>query len=461
MLAGFLAVMALSLVLAAHARRGRGRDARAFFTASGQFGAVLFFFLSVGETYSIASMLGFPGGVYASGEGFVLWFFGYILLAAPVIFVAGPWIWRAGRLYGAATVPDFFRAHYASRGLELVLAISSVLLLVPVGTMQFLGLKLVLSALVPAAPSLALTGMAGLVTFAYVALAGLRASAFVAVLKDALMLGTIVLVGGLALAHWPAGALPAPPRPAVPVPLGFALSTIAVQAAGFAMIPQNWAFIFSARSPDAIRRAQAMAPLYMVMFPLLMVVAHYARAAGVPVPVPDFVFLATARALLPPPVVGVVMAAVVLSGLVVMSSVCLAIGPLVTRNLLPGLPDGAQQRWARVVIAGFLALSLLGADHSPAIMAGLNNLFYFGVVQTLPGFIAALLLPRVPARALVAGLVGGDALVVALRLAGWAPWGLNVALPGLAANVALMALVTVLRPREGPSVAALLRGRGE
>ena len=53
------------------------------------------------------------------------------------------------------------------------------------------------------------------------------------------------------------------------------------QAAGFAMIPQNWAFIFSARSPGAIRRAQAMAPLYMVMFPLLMVVAHYARAAGV------------------------------------------------------------------------------------------------------------------------------------------------------------------------------------
>ena len=68
MLAVFIAVMALSLGIALWSRRGHSNpDAREFFVASGQFGPILFFFLSVGETYSIASMLVFPGGVYAGG----------------------------------------------------------------------------------------------------------------------------------------------------------------------------------------------------------------------------------------------------------------------------------------------------------------------------------------------------------------------------------------------------------
>ena len=40
--------------------------------------------------------------------------------------------------------------------------------------------------------------------------------------------------------------------------------------------------------------------------------------------------------LLPPPFVGLVMAGAALSALVVLTGVCLAIGPLVSRNLVPG-----------------------------------------------------------------------------------------------------------------------------
>lgn len=477
MLVAFLAVMLASLGLALWSRRGHVHpDARDYFTASGQFGAILFFFLSVGETYSIASMLGFPGGVYAHGEGFVLWFFGYILMAAPVIYFVGPWIWRAGALYASATIPDFFRDHFDSRALELLIALTSILLLIPIGTMQFLGLTLVLTGLAPGTPPLLLTGLAGLMTFAYVVIAGLRASAFVAVLKDVLMMGSILLVGGLAVTLWdgaPAALTQAaataatPPVSAAPPAAGisphdlvFALSTIVLQAIGFAMIPQNWAFIFSAKSPRAIQRAQIAAPLYMMMFPLLMAVAYFAQKRGIVPPVPDYVFLSTAGALLPEWAVGIVMAAVALSGLVILSSVCLAIGPLVTRNVVPGLGGDAQQRWAKIVIALFLALSLWSAEGSATLMATLNNLFYFGIVQTFPGFVAALLLPRVPARAVIGGIVAGDGLVLALRLSGTDPGGINIGLLGLLLNIAAMAATSLIAPRrDGVSVLARLRAR--
>ncbi|WP_179505906.1 MULTISPECIES: sodium:solute symporter family transporter [unclassified Sphingomonas] len=466
MIAAFLAVMALSLAVALWARRGAAHAAgpRAFFVAGGQLGAILFFFLSVGETYSIATMLGFPGGVYAGGEGFVVWFFGYILLAAPVLAVLGPWIWRAGNLYGAVTIPDFFAAHFGSRLLERVIAVGAMALLLPIGTMQFAGIRLVLGALAPAAPMPLLLAGAGLVTFAYVALAGLRAAAFVAVLKDALMLGTILLVGALALVHWPALQGPAGPAPQVvvapqvPVGLPFALSTIAVQALGFAMIPQNWAFLFAARGPQAIVRAQAAAPLYMVMFPLLMAVAVFVRQIGLPLDKPDFVFLAAAQHLLPGWAMGVVMAAVVLAGLVILSSVCLAIAPLITRNLVPGLDGAAQQGWAKAITALFIALSAAGALAQVPLLATLNTVFYFGIVQTLPGFLAALWTGRAGARGVIAGIAVAAVFILAARFTGWSLGGINPGLIGLVLNALVLALCTWAWPRrDGQSVLALLR----
>lgn len=455
MMAAFLAVMLLSLALALWSRRGHKRpDARSFFTASGQFGPILFFFLSVGETYSIATMLGFPGGVYAGGEGFVLWFFGYILMAAPAIYFVGPWIWRAGALYASATIPDFFRSHYDSRTLEILIAASAILLLIPIGTTQFLGLKLVFGGLAPGVPSIWLSGLAGLLTFAYVALAGLRASAFVAVLKDIVMMGSILMVGGMAIVMWD-GAAAVPdataivPPPASPVDLIFAVTTIILQAAGFLMIPQNWAFIFSARSPRAIQRGQIVAPIYMLMFPLLMIVAYYARARGIDPHKPDYVFLATAEALLPHWLVGVVMAAVVLSGLVVLSSVCLAIGPLFTRNIVPRLDGQAQQRWSQIIIALFILFSLIAAEMSVPLIATLNNIFYFGIVQPLPGFVAAMLLPRVSARAVIAGIATGDAFILYAKMEAINLAGVNAGLVGLGVNCIILTIATMIWPRSG------------
>ena len=169
----FLVLIALSLALALFSRRGhRHQRAEDFFVASGQFGSTLFFFLAVGETYSVLTILGFPGGVYAHGTGFIAWFLGYILLAFPVGYFLNPWIWRAGRRYGAVTLPDLFRRHFDSRTLELVVTLSSILFLVPYGTMQFIGLDTVLHGLGWPLPPLLLTGLAGCLAFAYIATSG-------------------------------------------------------------------------------------------------------------------------------------------------------------------------------------------------------------------------------------------------------------------------------------------------
>ena len=61
-------------------------------------------------------MVGFPGGIYAKGPTYGVWFLGYILLAYPIGYFVGPKIWEAGKRHNAITLPDLFKGHYRSRG---------------------------------------------------------------------------------------------------------------------------------------------------------------------------------------------------------------------------------------------------------------------------------------------------------------------------------------------------------
>ena len=457
MIATFLSLILAAIAIALLSGRGhRHQPAADFFVASGQFGAILFFFLSVGETYSVATMLGFAGGVVARGTSFVQWFVGYILLAFPVSYFLSPWIWRAGQRHGAITLPDLFRRHYDSRALELVVTLSSIAFLVPLGVIQFLGLQTVLLGLgwqlAPFVPAI----LAAVLAFVFVAISGIRAPAHVSVLKDVLMLVAIGLTGLAALAALAAqhgtgtpaaGAALARSTPPETI---FAMSTIVLQAIGFCVVPQTVAAVFTARSVQTLRRALVPMPLYMGLFPLLLIVAllalrHPLVGAHGPIP-PNGIFLAVAQNLLPAWLVGVVMAAAALSGLVVLSGICLAIGSLVSRNLVPGLDDAGQRRWARVVMAVFLLVSAAGAGAAIQLMVTINNLYYVGMTQIFPGILAILALPRVSAAGVACGLLCGDAIGIALFEIGATPGGVHPGLAGLAVNLVILGLQARIRP---------------
>jgi SSS family solute:Na+ symporter len=446
----FLALLLFAQALAFAARRPQaGPRPEDFFVAAGQFGAARYFFLAVGETYSVVSILGFPGGVYAHGSGFVSWFLGYILLSFPAGYFLYPWIWRAGRLHGAVTLPDMFARHFGSRTLELTLSLASLTFLLPLGVMQFVGLNTVLGDLGWHLPRLLLSCLGGLLAFATVARSGIRAPAGVAVLKDVLILAAILVTAVACLRAAPgdlAGALVPAGGPTTNRDATFSMTTILLQSVGFCMVPQTCAAVFTARSADAIRRAQVAMPLYMLMFPLLMLVAVYALRHHLQPATPDDVFLAAARAVLPGWMVGVVMAAAALSALVVLSGVCLAIGPLITRNVVPGLDGAAQQFWSKIVIAFYLLFSIAGAARFHDLMVALNNLFYFGITQSFPGLIAMLFVHRARPAGIIAGLIAGDALAVALHVSPFDLGGCNPGLIGLAANAGIVFGTACLLP---------------
>jgi solute:Na+ symporter, SSS family len=444
--AAFLAIIVLSLLLAALSKRGHlHQKAEDFFVASGQFNTVLFFFLAVGETYSVATILGYPGGVYASGTSFVTWFLGYILLAFVVGYFLNPLIWRAGRVYGAVTMPDLFRRHFDSRALEVVVTCAVLLFLVPLGMMQFLGLQVVLKVLNWPTSPLVLTCLAGVLAFTYIAISGIRASAYIAILKDVLLIAAILLTGTVALEHWGGTAAAIHVTAAwkhamAPTLKGdvFSITTVLSQSVGFCVVPQTCAYVFTARSASAVRRAQVTMPLYMLMFPFLTVVAYFALSHPMHISSANDVFPAVAQMLLPGPFVGLVMAGAALSALVVLTGICLAIGALVSRNLLPVLSNDQQRRWSQVVIALYLLLSIAGAATSSQLMVTINNLFYFGITQSLPGMLGILFIRRMRPSAIIAGILVGDFVAIAIYEFAIPVAGMNAGFVGLLANLAIV-----------------------
>jgi len=459
----FLAVIALSLVLAVLSKRGHAHQkAEDFFVASGQFRTILFFFLAVGETYSIVTILGYPGGIYANGTTAATWFLGYILLAFVVGYFVNPLIWRAGRVHGAVTLPDLFRRHFDSRALEIVVALTSLIFLVPLGMSQFIGLQTVLKELDWGIPPLMLAAFAGVLAFTYIAISGIRASAYVAVLKDILLIAAILLAGLAALAHWGdvQTVTPAWKHAVQPSLKGdvFAITTILLQSIGFCVVPQTCAYVFTARSANTVRRAQITMPLYMVMFPFLTLVAYFALSHPLHVQTSNEIFLAVTRSLLPSPIVGLVMAGAALAALVVLTGICLAIGPLVSRNLVPGLNGDQQRRWSQVVMALYLLLSIAAASKSSELLVTINNLFYFGISQFIPGMLSILFLRKARPFAIIAGILTGDAVAIAIFELKVPVGGTNAGFIGLLVNLAIVfAALYVLPGRRRTPIA--LRNR--
>ena len=88
----------------------------------------------------------------------------------------------------------------------------------------------------------------------------------------------------------------------------FVFSTIIFQALGFCVTPLQYQFIFTAKSEDTIRRNQIIMPLYMFMYPFLIVAAYFVLVTVPNLNDPDSSFMALAAANLPEWTVGMVAA---------------------------------------------------------------------------------------------------------------------------------------------------------
>lgn len=455
MLLGIFSVVMLGSVLLAvvAGRTGKQGGIAEFLVGGRTFPAWLVYFLAVGEVYSIGTMIGFPSGIYAEGASYGIWFLGYILLAYSLGYFLAPLVWRAAHRYGALTVPDVFGRHYGSRRLELVTCATLLIALIPWGQYQFIGLQVVLGGLgVPLSP-LQCVVIAGVIAFVYIAVSGIRSPAFVSILKDTFMLVGVVVVGAAAV--WAAGGVGQISGPAV-LPtkavtmsgssLTFAMTTMVFQGLVF-YLGFGAAYIFPARSERAVKSSTVWMPLYMLIYPFLVVASYYAVRAHPHVAKPNTIFMVTAKGLLPDWLLGVVAAAAGLSGVLVLSATALVIGGMVTRNIVPNVPPDVQRRWTTLAVGIFLVLAAVLTLYAATLMLTVLNLTYMLLGQVVPGWLAVLYVRRANKAAIGTGMVLGVLASIALYVAaGSKLGGINTGLLAVLVNSLVTFGWSALRP---------------
>src|SRR5690242_8470251 len=159
------------------------------------FGVVFMYLLMAGEVYTTFSFLGASGWAYSRG-GPTLYILAYGPLAYVVSFFILPPIWEVGRKYGLQTQSDFFRVRYGNEHLPALVCVIGVLSLIPYVQLQLTGLGIIVGIAsfdaIGRTPAMVLSAV---LVAAFVYASGVRAVAWVSVLKDMLMIVVALSVG--------------------------------------------------------------------------------------------------------------------------------------------------------------------------------------------------------------------------------------------------------------------------
>ncbi|QSE91815.1 sodium:solute symporter [Rhodococcus pseudokoreensis] len=475
----FTLVLILALGAGVLSRRGSKKEISDYLVGGRSFGPLLVFILGAGEAYSIGTLIGFPGGVYAHGASYGVWFIGYILLAYPIGYFFAPYLWRAGKRYGAMTLPDVAGRHFRSRGLELTIAIASVVFLIPWGQLQLAGLQIALTGLgISIDPTVAVFAGAALALL-FLMLSGVRAPAFVSYVKDtALLLGAVLIglaaivqTGGtekLFAAAESSGGTDSHST-VTGSSLTFVLTTIVFQSLGFFIFPIVVQAVLAAKSEATIKRVAKFNPLYMLMYPFL-VAAAFGAITLLPTKLEgtesDQVLLRLSRQVLPDWLTGVVAGGAALCAIVVLCGAALGIGAIVSRNIIPGIPESRQRIWVRGVVVAYLAISLLLTLATPQLLLTLVNTAYYGVTQAAVVFATMVFGWKLRPSALAMGVVLGDAVVLWLYLDKHGPvsvWlaehGVNIGAAALVLNILFVVATRLFWPATDPVRGLRTEGR--
>src|SRR3954462_4059307 len=190
----FAVAMVGTLTLGIAAVRGRDADISEWSVGGRSFGVVLTWVLLAGECYTSFSYLGAAGWAYGYGAP-ILYLVGYMATGCATVYLFAPRVWGYAKRHNLISVSDILAHRFKSRRFGITVAAVATIALLPYIQLQIQGMGLVVSALSHGEIGLKTAFVIGFVVSAgFVLVSGLRGSAWVSVLKDSLVILTIVFL---------------------------------------------------------------------------------------------------------------------------------------------------------------------------------------------------------------------------------------------------------------------------
>src|ERR1700722_177983 len=412
-LATIFAIVAVGAAVGFLAGVHRKMDLEQWTVGGRGFGVVLMFLLMAGEVYTTFAFLGASGWTYSRG-GPTLYVLAYLTLAYVVSFFILPQIWEVGQKYGMQTQSDFFSTRYGNKYLAGFVCVVGIASFIPYLQLQITGVGIIVSIAsfngIGRTPAMAISVV---LLVAFVFASGVRAVAWVSVLKDVLMVLAAVSIGiGIPYIHFggigPMFAALAHSRPAhLTMPgatanLGHTwyISTVLLTSLGFYMWPHAFGVAFTAKSGDTLRRNAVVMPLYTLTLAFVFFVGFTAVLVVPGLPNGDLSLLTIVRRSFPAWLLVVIGGAGALTAMVPAAIFILTAATLFAKNLYrplfaPAMTDDEVARLARAMVVVLGLVSLCLAIFSSTTLVSLLLMGYAGVAQFFPGVVLGLFWKRV------------------------------------------------------------------
>jgi SSS family solute:Na+ symporter len=421
--------------------------------AGRRFGLILIWLLMAGEIYTTFTFLGASGWAFSKGApAFYILIYG--TLAYTLSFFILPALWKVGKRYGLHTQPDYFIKRYDSRSLGVFVALIGVFSIIPYLQLQLAGLGFIVEVASNGnVSSNAAILLAFVLTCVFVYTSGLRGAAWVAIIKDVMMLTAVGVVGiGVPIIYFGSPgkmfeALMAKmpellvfPGSTPNMDVVWVMSTALLTGLGFYMWPHVFGSAFSAKSDKVIKRNAIIMPFYQIPILLIFFVGFTAFLVIPELKNGDMAFLELVNRTYPSWFMGFIGAAGAVTAMVPSAILVLFASTLLAKNVYqaafrPQANEETVLRLSRILVLVITTFALVFAIFFPNELVNLLILGYDGVCQFFPGVVLGLFWRRVTKEGVFTGLVVGIAVVVFLILTHRDPFlGMNAGFVGLVIN---------------------------
>lgn len=458
-----LAVIIISAIVGIIAGRKLKMNLENWTVGGRRFGVVIIWLLMAGEIYTTFTFLGASGWAYSKGAP-AFYILVYGALAYTLSFFILPELWKIGKKYGLHTQPDYFIKRYDSRLLGVLVALIGVFSIIPYLQLQLAGLGLIVEvASNGTIRSAYAIGIAFILTCAFVFTSGIRGAAWVAIIKDVLMIAAVFIVGFGVPSIYFGGVgkmfdiliekMPEHltfPGATTQMDSLWVMTTILLTALGFYMWPHVFGSAFSAKSAKVIKRNAIIMPFYQIPILLIFMVGFTALLVLPRLENGDMAFLYLVNKTYPSWFMGFVGAAGAVTAMVPAAILVLFASTLISKNVYqtginPHASEDTVMRLSRFMVLVIMTFSLLFAIFLPNELVNLLILGYDGVCQFFPGVVLGLFWKRVTKQGVLAGILVGTGFVVFLILSRNDPFlGMNAGFVGLLINMMVTIAVSLL-----------------
>ncbi|MCX7031915.1 MAG: sodium:solute symporter family protein [Spirochaetes bacterium] len=460
-----LALLAISIVF----RRVSSKDRVEFYLAGRKVPGVLLFFTMAATNFSAFTVFGLSGAGYRIGYAFfpVMGFgTGFMALSFLVI---GMRINVLARARGYVTPADFIADRYGSRTLKSVFSLVMIVFTLPYLATQAIASGRALETLA-GLPYWAGAGLVTGVSVLVVALGGMRSDAWTDVVQGLMMIlftaAAFALIaaanGGFVAAN--ARAFAAEPtlfsRPGADGSLapGVWLGYLLLWLCADPMFPQLFQRFMAASDRRSLATTAALYPVVTtVLFFLTVSIGVMGRASlpGLTDAQPDNVFTLLLERHVGGPLAALLLTAGMAALMSTLDSQLLSLGSMITLDFSRRRRPGVLAE--KLVLVAVGAAGYLIALRPPKTLLDLlTSVSFTGFAVLAPVVVGGLYWRRASARAAIAGIVAGEALVVAFALRLLRLPGVLPVVPVLAVTVLVFVVGSLLDPEGGgdPGIAA-------